>query len=83
MGTNPKTGPKLFGRHAPTVNTETNVVWRVGGRRFRVFDRGQTWAFEALSTCAGGYADKSAAKRALERHLKSAHKLLGRVTGLA
>jgi hypothetical protein len=76
-------GPRLFRVHDPTTNTETNVVWLIAGRRFRVFDMGRTWAFEALATTGGGYADKFAAKRALARHLQREHKLLGKVMGLA
>jgi hypothetical protein len=82
MGSKVK-GPRLFKTHDPVVNTETQVTWEIGGRRFRVIDLGRSWAFEALATLSGGFASKHAAKRGLERHVRRELNLLAEVMGVA
>jgi hypothetical protein len=68
---NTVSGPKLFGVHAPLMNTETLVHWSGKSWEAQISDRGPTWEAAWNGIVIGmAYANRKAAKNGLENAIR-------------
>jgi hypothetical protein len=76
-------GPRLFGAHNPTANTETLVAWSGLNWEAQIADRGPTWEARWNGEIVGmAYANRGAAKIGLENAIRREAKRARNAMGL-